>query len=89
MGASKNYVQLSSGTRPNQVGEPVPKLEAVLGCPLYNGRAVLKDFDTYDFGVMPQLSKPKVLELSRGEWIEQKYNSCFIGTPGTGKPRPA
>ena len=46
---------------------------------------VLKDFDTYDFSVMPQLSKPKVLELSRGEWIEQKYNSCFIGSPGTGK----
>jgi DNA replication protein DnaC len=46
---------------------------------------VLKDFDTYDFSVMPQLSKPKVLELARGEWIEQKYNSCFMGSPGTGK----
>jgi DNA replication protein DnaC len=34
---------------------------------------VLKDFDTYDFSVMPQLSKPKVLELARGEWIEQRY----------------
>src|SRR5512135_3358791 len=39
MGASKNYVQLSSGTRPNQVGEPVPKLDVVLGCPLCAGRA--------------------------------------------------
>jgi DNA replication protein DnaC len=46
---------------------------------------VLKDFDTYDFSVMPQLSKPQVLELARGEWIEQKYNCCFIGSPGTGK----
>ncbi len=46
---------------------------------------VLKDFDTYDFSVMPQLSKPQVLDLARGEWIEQKYNCCFIGSPGTGK----
>jgi DNA replication protein DnaC len=46
---------------------------------------VLKDFDTYDFSVMPQLPKPKVLELARGEWIEQKFNCCFIGSPGTGK----
>ncbi len=46
---------------------------------------VLKDFDTYDFSVMPQLSKPKVLELARCEWITQAYNCCLAGTPGTGK----
>jgi DNA replication protein DnaC len=46
---------------------------------------VAKDFDTYDFGVMPQLSKPKILELARCEWIDQKFNCCFIGNPGTGK----
>jgi DNA replication protein DnaC len=46
---------------------------------------VLKDFDTYDFSVMPQLSKPKVLELARCEWIEHAYNCCLVGTPGTGK----
>ena len=46
---------------------------------------VLKDFDTYDFSVMPQLSKPKVLELARGQWITQAYNCCLVGTPGTGK----
>src|SRR5438045_6038432 len=45
---------------------------------------VAKDFDTYDFGVMPQLSKPKILELARCEWIDQKFNCCFIGNPGTG-----
>src|SRR3954451_17828290 len=49
---------------------------------------VLKDFDTYDFSVMPGLSKPKVLELARCEWIEQKSNCCLIGSHGTGKPRP-
>ncbi len=44
-----------------------------------------KDFDTYDFSVMPQLSKPKVLELARCEWIDHKFNCCSIGNPGTGK----
>lgn len=46
---------------------------------------VTKDLDTYDFSVMPSLSKPKILELSRCEWIDQKFNCCFIGNPGTGK----
>lgn len=46
---------------------------------------VLKEFDTFDFSVMPQLSKPKILELARCEWIEQKYNCCLIGGSGTGK----
>ena len=46
---------------------------------------VEKDFDTYDFSVMPQLSKPKILELARCEWIEHKYNSCLVGSHGTGK----
>ena len=50
---------------------------------------VLKDFDTYDFSVLPQLSKPKVLELARGEWIEQKYNCCLVGGSGTGKTHVA
>ena len=50
---------------------------------------VEKDFDTYDFGAMPGLSKPKVLELARCEWIEQKSNCCLVGSHGTGKPRPA
>jgi DNA replication protein DnaC len=46
---------------------------------------VLKDFDTYDFSVMPGLSKPKILELARCEWIEQKFNCCLVGSHGTGK----
>jgi DNA replication protein DnaC len=46
---------------------------------------ILKDFDTYDFSALPQLSKPKVLELARCEWIEQKYNCCLVGMNGTGK----
>src|SRR5262249_25693122 len=49
------------------------------------GFPVTKDFDTFDFSAVPSLSKPKVLELARGEWIEQRTNTCFIGSPGTGK----
>jgi DNA replication protein DnaC len=49
------------------------------------GFPVEKDFDTYDFSVMPGLSKPKILDLSRCEWIEQKSNCCFVGGHGTGK----
>ena len=49
------------------------------------GFPVLKDLETYDFSTMPTLSKPKILELSRGEWIDAKFNTCFIGNAGTGK----
>jgi DNA replication protein DnaC len=49
------------------------------------GFPVVKDFDTFDFSALPQLSKPKVLELARCEWIEHKYNCCLVGTQGTGK----
>jgi len=46
---------------------------------------VMKDFDTYDFSALPGLPKQKVLELARGEWLEQRYNCCLIGNAGTGK----
>jgi len=49
------------------------------------GFPVLKDFDTFDFTAVPTLSKPKVLELARGEWISERSNACLIGSPGTGK----
>ena len=46
---------------------------------------VAKDFDTYDFAAMPTLSRPKIPELAICEWIDQKFNCCFIGNTGTGK----
>jgi DNA replication protein DnaC len=49
------------------------------------GFPVEKDFDTFDFSAMPQLSKPKILELARCEWIAQKSNCCLVGSHGTGK----
>jgi DNA replication protein DnaC len=50
---------------------------------------VLKDFDTYDFSIMPGLSKPKILELGRCEWIEDRHNCCLVGSHGTGKTHVA
>lgn len=49
------------------------------------GFPVEKDFDTFDFTALPGLSKPKVLELGRCEWIEHKFNCFLIGSHGTGK----
>lgn len=45
----------------------------------------IKDFDSYDFTAQPSLPKPKILELARGEWIEEHANICLIGNSGTGK----
>jgi DNA replication protein DnaC len=49
------------------------------------GFPVHKDLDTFDFTAVPSLNKPKVLELLRGEWLGQRANACFLGSPGTGK----
>jgi DNA replication protein DnaC len=49
------------------------------------GFPVLKDLETYDFAAMPSLSKQKILELARGQWIQENTNACFIGNSGTGK----
>ena len=49
------------------------------------GFPVTKDFDTFDFAAVASLPKQRVLELARGEWVEQRYNCCLIGNAGTGK----
>ncbi|HEX4129766.1 MAG TPA: ATP-binding protein [Pirellulales bacterium] len=48
-----------------------------------------KDFDTFDFTATPWLNKPKLLELGRGQWIDECSNVCLLGSVGTGKPQPA
>jgi DNA replication protein DnaC len=53
------------------------------------GFPVHKDFDTFDFTATPGLPKQKILELSRGEWVEQHMNCCLIGGSGTGKTHAA
>jgi len=49
------------------------------------GFPVIKDFDTFDFAAIPSLSKQKVLEMTRGAWVEEHANCCLIGNAGTGK----
>jgi len=53
------------------------------------GFPVVKDFDTFDFSALPSVPKQKVLEMSRGEWVEQHTNCCLIGNAGTGKTHAA
>jgi DNA replication protein DnaC len=49
------------------------------------GFPVLKDLDAFDFSAAPGLSKPKILELARCAWIDQRQNCCLLGSSGTGK----
>ena len=49
------------------------------------GFPALKDLETFDFTLTPNLNKQKVLELSRCEWISQRFNLALIGNSGTGK----
>jgi DNA replication protein DnaC len=53
------------------------------------GFPVHKDFETFDFTAIPSLNKQKVLELARGEWIDQHANGCLLGSVGTGKTHVA
>lgn len=53
------------------------------------GFPVVKDFDTFDFSAIASLPKQKVLELSRGAWVEEHSNCCLIGNSGTGKTHVA
>lgn len=48
-----------------------------------------KSFDTFDFTAQPSLNKALVLELARGEWIEQRRNVIALGPSGTGKTHAA
>ena len=46
---------------------------------------ILHTLDAYDFAVMPSLSKPKILDLANGDFIEKAENAVFLGAIGTGK----
>lgn len=46
---------------------------------------VEKDLESYDFSAIPSISRQKVLELARCEWIRERANLCLVGQPGTGK----
>jgi len=46
---------------------------------------VPKTLDTFDFTAIPSLSKQKVLQLARGDFLKNSENIIFIGNSGTGK----
>jgi DNA replication protein DnaC len=46
---------------------------------------VYKDLDSYDFSLVPNLNKQKIVELTRGQWLDQHENLCLLGSQGVGK----
>lgn len=49
------------------------------------GFPVAKDLAEFDFTAVPKLNKKRVLELARGEFIQQRTNIVLAGAPGVGK----
>lgn len=45
----------------------------------------LKTLEQIDWEAIQGVSRPKLLELSRGEWIERHEDLCLAGPIGTGK----
>jgi len=46
---------------------------------------VIKELSDFDFSLAPMLSKPRVLELCKPDWIDRKETACLVGNSGTGK----
>ena len=46
---------------------------------------VIKELADFDFSCLPLLNKAQVLDLARGEYIQQKHSLILIGNPGVGK----
>lgn len=48
-----------------------------------------KTLAEFDFAARPSLNKPLVLELAKGDWIDQRENLLLVGPSGTGKTHVA
>jgi DNA replication protein DnaC len=46
---------------------------------------VVKELADFDFTAVPKLNKKRVLDLAKGEFIEQRANLVLNGAPGVGK----
>ena len=46
---------------------------------------VIKELADFDFSCLPMLNKAEILDLARGEYIQQKQGLILIGNPGLGK----
>src|SRR6266699_1205391 len=46
---------------------------------------VLKDLAEFDWSCVPSVSKPRILELATGAYIESRVPVILVGNPGLGK----
>jgi len=46
---------------------------------------IIKELADFDFSCLPLVNKTHILDLARGEYIQQKQSLIFIGNPGLGK----
>jgi DNA replication protein DnaC len=44
-----------------------------------------KTLDEFDFAAQPKINKPLVLELMRGDYLDERENILFVGGSGSGK----
>ena len=49
------------------------------------GFPVIKTLDSFEFKAIPSISKPKILKLMQGEYIQKKENIILVGSSGVGK----
>jgi DNA replication protein DnaC len=45
----------------------------------------LKELADFDFSCLPQLPKPQILELARGEYLQKAEPILMLGNPGLGE----
>lgn len=50
---------------------------------------VMKELSDFDFSVIPDLNKAKVLQLAQGDYIPKAESVIMLGTPGVGKTHVA
>jgi len=50
---------------------------------------LLKELADFDFRAIPQLNKQRILDLARGEYINQTMPIILVGNPGLGKTHVA
>ncbi len=50
---------------------------------------VIKELADFDFSAIPKLNKQRVLDLARGEYIDQAQPIILVGNPGLGKTHVA
>jgi DNA replication protein DnaC len=46
---------------------------------------VIKSLDQFDFTAVPSLNKARVLDLTRGDYLDKRENLILLGNSGTGK----